>query len=731
MNILGLSAYYHDSAACLVSDGRIVAAAQEERFTRRKHDASFPRHGIQSCLDTAGLEAKDIDLVAFYEKPLTKFDRVMETAAFTAPRSLRAFVDTMPKWFSEKLRLEPSLEKYFGYTGEVLYAEHHESHAASAFYASPFESAATLTLDGVGEWHTNTLGVGDGSSLQLTHGIEFPHSLGLLYSAVTQYLGFKVNNGEYKVMGLAPYGRPRFRDAILEHLIELQPNGAYRLHLEAFNFLYGQSTINPSAFASIFQGPARRPEGPLDQRHMDVAASIQAVTELVVMTQAKHLRDLTQLPRLCMAGGVALNSVANGKLAASGLFDDLWIQPAAGDAGGAIGAALVAWHKVLGNPRSPVLPDAMSGAYLGPKSSLQAIDSAIAEAGLRAAPLPAERLYPHVAERLAQGEVIGWFQGRMEFGPRALGHRSILADPRTLQMQARVNASIKFREGFRPFAPAVLEERATEWFDLPCGSPYMLHVVPVQPAKRLDDVPPAEGLARLKQARSQVAAVTHVDDSARVQTVSATQSPAFHRLLEAFYQRTNVPILMNTSFNLRGEPIVCTAEDAIATFLASGMDALVLEDRLIIRPVHAAPTGQCPAPPDLSETATPQEQRAVGLALSAILLLIGATLLSKNLPLVSLSLAGLSLLLTILAWKTPSSLAPVESTLKRIGKTLGHFNGRLLFGLLYLVLFTPIAVLRRAAGRSAIRPKRASWITLQATQSPASYQQMYTSPESQ
>ncbi|MCB9682849.1 MAG: carbamoyltransferase [Alphaproteobacteria bacterium] len=701
MVILGLSAFYHDSAAALLVDGKLVAAAQEERFTRIKHDPDYPRRAIDACLRTAGLAPSAVDMVAFYEKPLLKFDRVLNTTMAIAPRGLKRWNDALPSWFLEKLRVEDVVREQLGFEGPFLFAGHHESHAASAFFLSPFREAATLTTDGVGEWTTNAIGLGRDARLELLEEIRFPHSMGLLYSAFTQYLGFKVNNGEYKVMGLAPYGQPRFADVILAHLLHLEPDGSYRLNLDYFAFLEGQSTIGPG-FADLFGGPARTPEGEVTQRHMDVARSIQAVTEQVVLTQARYVRERTGASQLCMAGGVALNSVANGKLVAERVFDDVWIQPAAGDAGGAIGAAVVAWHHLLGKPREVVTPDGMQGAYLGPDVHDADVAAALEATGLTAEHLPDEAvLLDRVAALLDEGKVIGWYQGRMEFGPRALGARSILADPRRVDMQPRVNAKIKFREGFRPFAPAVPEEVARDWFDLSSDSPYMLLVVPVSEAHRkpvsADDAAKT-GLDLLWVDRSTMPAITHVDFSARVQTVSAATNPRFHALLQAFGARTGCPVLLNTSFNLRGEPIVGSPENACHTFLASGMDALVLGDHLVLRPPDRAPTGQVPPPPVFPREVTTQHLRTFGLGGAAILGTV--CLLSiwrEHLPWAAVT-GSLAVFLGVPGALAPDSLRPVEAVFLRFGRVIGHFNARVLLTLVYLLIATPIGLLRRLTG---------------------------------
>jgi carbamoyltransferase len=587
--ILGISAFYHDSAAALVVDGEVVAAAQEERFSRTKHDESFPAHAIEYCLAEGGLRPEQLDYVAFYEKPLTKFERLLETYLAFAPRGLRSFSKALPLWLQDKLRLRKRIREGVGHTkAPLVFLDHHESHAASAFLPSPFEAAAILTLDGVGEWSTTTCGTGEGKRIALTHQIRFPHSLGLLYSAFTYYCGFKVNSGEYKLMGLAPYGRPIYKDAILDHLLDLQEDGTFWLDMAYFNYCQGL-TMTGRRFHALFGGPPRRPETNLEQRHMDLAASIQAVTEEVVLRLARDLHRRTRMRNLVLAGGVALNCVANGRLLREGPFEDLWIQPAAGDAGGALGSALFVWHQLLEKPRDVVGKDFQKGSLLGPAFSPAEVRRFLAGAETPFHEFPDEpALLDHVAGLLADGKVVGWFSGRMEFGPRALGARSILGDPRSPRMQATMNVKIKFRESFRPFAPAVLAEHAHEWFALEPGqeSPYMLLVAPVreehrtplgaQEQRTLAEDP--DLCKRVNVVRSAIPAVTHVDYSARVQTIDAERNPRFHALLGAFHGRTGCPVLVNTSFNVRGEPIVCTPQDAYRCFLATDMDALVLED---------------------------------------------------------------------------------------------------------------------------------------------------------
>jgi carbamoyltransferase len=593
--ILGISAFYHDSAAALVVDGRVVAAAQEERFSRQKHDPSFPARAAAFCLAEAGLSPGDLDYVAFYDKPLPKFERLLETYLAFAPAGFASFCRAMPPWLKDKLHLRRLLADGLGgrLRARFVFTDHHESHAASAFFPSPFDEAAVLTLDGVGEWSTATLGTGTGHRIALTRQIRFPHSLGLLYSAFTTYCGFKVNSGEYKLMGLAPYGRPVYRDEICAHLIDLKPDGSFRLNMDYFNYCQGL-TMTSRRFHARFGGPPRRPESALEQRHMDLAASIQAVTEDVVLRTGRHLHEQTGLKHLVMAGGVALNCVANGRLLREGPFESLWVQPAAGDAGGALGAALFVWHQLLGRPRRPGGRDAMRGGLLGPRFPAAEIDRFLGQNEVPARRFESEaELLDHVAMLLADGQVVGWFHGPMEFGPRALGARSILGDPRSPRMQATMNLKIKFRESFRPFAPAVLAEHAHEWFDLRPGqeSPYMLLVAPVLERHRVSLGAEQEHvmesdpdlLRRVNVVRSSVPAVTHVDYSSRVQTVDRDRNPRFHALLSAFYRLTGCPVLVNTSFNVRGEPIVCTPRDAYRCFSATGMDALVLEDALISR----------------------------------------------------------------------------------------------------------------------------------------------------
>lgn len=574
MDILGISCWYHDAAACLLRDGHIVAAAQEERFTRQKHDPEFPRNAVAYCLAEGGIEQPDV--VAFYDKPFLKFERLLETYVAVAPRGLRSFIKSMPLWLKQKLWIPDLIARELDFDGTIIFPEHHESHAASAFYPSPFERAAFLTTDGVGEWATTSFGIGEGNRLRIHGEIHFPHSLGLLYSAFTYFTGFKVNSGEYKLMGLAPYGEPRFVDLIYEHLIDLKEDGSFRLNMEYFSYAHGL-TMTGRGFERLFGGPARRPEGALTQREMDLARSVQIVTEEVLLRLAQHVHSETGARFLCMAGGVALNCVANGRILREGPFENLWIQPAAGDAGGALGAAYAAWHEYAGRPRAVDRGDVMEGSFLGPEFSEADIGAFLAARDIPHVLMNDDELFSETARLLADKKVVGWFQGRMEFGPRALGARSILADPRGADVQQVVNLKIKFRESFRPFAPAVLRERVAEYFELDHDSPYMLLVAPVRDARIS-----GTGLDRRRNVESPVPAVTHVDGSARIQTVDEETNPRFYRLLRAFEALTGCPVLVNTSFNVRGEPIVCTPEDAYACFRRTHMDALVL-GRFLIR----------------------------------------------------------------------------------------------------------------------------------------------------
>ncbi len=592
MYILGLSGYYHDSAACLLTDGEILGAAQEERFTRKKHDARFPSAATAWCLDAAGIKLTDVDQIVFYDKPLIKFERLLETYIASAPKGFSSFLSAMPVWLKEKLYLKSVLKNELAALGAcskkalppLLFAGHHQSHAASAFFPSPFERAAVLCMDGVGEWATTTTWLGEDNRVRPMWQVDFPHSLGLLYSAFTYFTGFKVNSGEYKLMGLAPYGQPHYADLIRDKLVDIKPDGTFRLQMDYFDYATGLRMTN-DRFADLFGRPAREPESPLTQQEMDIAASVQEVTEEIVLSVATTLHKETGSENLCLAGGVALNCVANGRLQREGPFKNLWIQPAAGDAGGALGCALSAWYEYADQPRvAKRTSDCMYGGYLGPRFSSQEVRAHLERLGAKYTELDDDKLYPQLAQILSEDHVVGWFQGPMEFGPRALGARSIIGDARSPKMQSVMNLKIKYRESFRPFAPAVLAERVGEFFNQETESPYMLIVAEVREEHRIPPDPALEGafgIEKLKQQRSKIPAVTHVDYSARIQTVHAETNPRFHALLTAFHQKTDCPVLVNTSFNVRGEPIVCTPEDAYRCFMRTEMDYLVIENCLL------------------------------------------------------------------------------------------------------------------------------------------------------
>lgn len=589
--ILGISAYYHDSAACLLRNGEIIAAAQEERFTRRKGDASFPRNAVEYCLREAGIVVNDLAYVGFYDKPLLKFERILETYLGVAPRGFRSFLKAGPLWIKEKLYTDRELREALGFDGPILYAEHHESHAASAFLPSPFAEAAILTMDGVGEWATTSIGVGHDDDIEILQELHWPDSLGLLYSAFTYYTGFKVNSGEYKVMGLAPYGEPRYVQQILDELIDLRDDGSFTLNQDYFNYLAGLTMTSP-AFDRLFGGPPRVPETLLAQRDLDLARSVQEVCEEVMLRMARTAHRVTGMSHLCLAGGVALNCVGNGRILREGPFEQIWIQPAAGDAGGALGVAQLVAHRHLRLKRQPsVAGDAMKGSYLGPSFSDEEIESFLVAEGAAFTRLDRTELIRRTAELLAEENVIGWFDGRMEFGPRALGARSIIADPRSPRMQAQLNLKIKFREGFRPFAPSVLRERVGDYFELESESPYMLLVAPVRQDRRRDMTQAEQqlfGIDRLNVPRSDIPAVTHVDYSARIQTVDGIWNAGYHELIREFERLTGCAVLINTSFNVRGEPIVCSPADAYRCFMRTHMDYLVLGPFLLSRQAQTA-----------------------------------------------------------------------------------------------------------------------------------------------
>jgi carbamoyltransferase len=589
-SILGISAFYHDSAAALVIDGDIVAAAQEERFTRKKHDQEFPIHAIEYCLEEAGIQPGELDYVGFYDKPFLKFDRLLETYLAYAPVGFKSFSRAMPLWLRKKLYLPREMNKGLkhAYKKRYVFTEHHESHAASAFFPSPFEEAAILTLDGVGEWATASFGVGRGNKIELSHELRFPHSLGLLYSAFTYFCGFRVNSGEYKLMGLAPYGTPRYADIILDRILDLKEDGSFRMDMAYFNYCQGL-TMTSKKLHDLFGGPPRKPESELSEREMDIAASIQVVTEEIMMRSARMLHDRTGMKNLCLAGGVALNCVGNGRILREGPFENIWIQPAAGDAGGALGVALFIWHQLLGHRRNATSPDAQRGSLLGPRFSRESIESFLNGAGAKYRRIDDEEsLCAHIAEHIAGGMVVGWMQGRMEFGPRALGSRSILGDARSEEMQKVMNLKIKFRESFRPFAPSVLSEKAGAYFEMATDkdSPYMLLVAPLREDRRTPiggEFDHLKGVDKLNVRRSEVPAITHVDYSARVQTVDANRHGRYYRLIKRFEDMTGCPVIINTSFNVRGEPIVCSPEHAYHCFMATNMDVLVIEDYVLLK----------------------------------------------------------------------------------------------------------------------------------------------------
>lgn len=584
MYILGISAFYHDSAACLLKDADIIAAAQEERFTRKKHDESFPSNAIQYCFDCAGIDGKALDYVAFYDKPFLKFERILETHLAYAPLGIRSFLKATPLWIKKKLWIKELIKDELDYSGQIIFPEHHESHAASAFFPSPYQEAAFITMDGVGEWATSSFGIGKDNKIELLADIQFPNSLGLLYSAFTYYTGFRVNSGEYKVMGLAPYGEPKYKQLIYDHLIDVKEDGSFRMNMDYFDYCAGLTMTN-SKFHKLFGGPPREPESKLTQKEMDLARSVQEVAEEIVLKMAKHVKEKTGMKYLCLAGGVALNCVANGKLLRTGLFDDIWIQPAAGDAGGAIGAALLTWYQYLGNTRkADNKTDSMKGAYLGPEFDNEQVERLLKDNDYAYHALTDEELFEKVADLLAEEKVIGWFQGRLEFGPRALGSRSIIGDARSPKMQKTMNLKIKYRESFRPFAPSVRAESISEYFEIDRESPYMLLVADVKKEKQVQMSKEQDsyfGLEKLNAVRSEIPAVTHVDYSARIQSVNRETNPRYHQMITKFNEKYGCPVIVNTSFNVRGEPLVCTPEDAYLCFMRTEMDYLVIGNYLL------------------------------------------------------------------------------------------------------------------------------------------------------
>ena len=584
MNILGISAFYHDSAACLVSDGEIIAAAQEERFTRKKHDFNFPTNAVEYCLKEAGISAGELDYVGFYDKPFIKFERILYSYLAYAPIGIKSFFKSIPLWIKQKLFIRDIIKKELGYRGKVLFPEHHESHAASAFYPSPFSEAAILTVDAVGEWATTSYGIGKDNDINITSELRFPHSLGLLYSAFTYYTGFKVNSSEYKVMGLAPYGEPEYVDLILRELVDLKEDGSFKLNMKYFNYCTGLTMTN-NRFNKLFGGPPRKPESKITQREMNLARSIQVVTEEIVLRMVNHIYKETGKKNLCLAGGVALNCVSNGRLLREGPFGNLWIQPAAGDAGGALGVALLIWYKYLGNNRKlDEVRVSQKTSYLGNCYTDKEIEDFLKKDEIPFEKLSTGEIPPRIAELIAGENVIGWFEGRMEFGPRSLGSRSIIGDPRSKEMQSVMNLKIKYRESFRPFAPTVLREHVSDYFDIDCESPYMLLVANIKDEKRVrmsDEEEKLFGLEKLKVTRSDVPAITHVDYSARIQTVTKDDNPLFYGVIEEFYKKTGCPMIVNTSFNVRGEPIVCRPEEAFKCFMRTEMDYLIMGSYLL------------------------------------------------------------------------------------------------------------------------------------------------------
>src|SRR5215204_967884 len=713
MYILGISAFYHDSAACLVRDGEILAAAQEERFTRKKHDANFPANAVDYCLKHAGITIDEVDFVAFYDKPLLTFERLLETYIDYAPRGLRSFFKPMTVWLKDKRWTRENIAKALGYEGQILFTEHHESHAASAFFASPFESAAVLTMDGVGEWATTSYGYGQGNELHLLRELHFPHSIGLLYSAFTYYLGFKVNSGEYKVMGLAPYGEPRYTGQILDELVELYDDGSLRLNMKYFNFAAGL-TMTSDAFEKLFGEPRREPESDLRQIHLDLARSVQEVTELAMVKIARYVQKVTGEKNLCLAGGVALNCVGNGRILRASVFENIWIQPAAGDAGGALGAALSVWYQYLGSARAGVKSQDLSDGknyYLGPNFSNDEITGFLDSVGASYQKLSRAEVYETVARHLADEKVVGWFQGRMEFGPRALGGRSILGDARSPKMQTQMNLKIKYRESFRPFAPSVLREKVADFFELETDSPYMLLVAPVREDLRVAMTEAEKklfGIEKLNLRRSTIPAVTHMDYSARIQTVRAEESPAYHGLISAFENLTGCPVVVNTSFNVRGEPIVCTPRDAYGCFMKTEMDFLVMEDILLDK---RAQNGS--SPPDAIELQSPAESefekvtdkqaRNTALVVAAVFLLIAAWNLYRSRETVGFIFASLSALFVLMGTFLPPVAKLFHVYWMKLAMFLGHINSIILLTLLFYLLFVPYNLISRAIGRDPLR----------------------------
>ncbi|MFB0515886.1 MAG: SxtJ family membrane protein [Candidatus Neomarinimicrobiota bacterium] len=718
--ILGISAFYHDSAACLIQDGKITAAAQEERFSRIKHDYTFPRHAIAYCLEEGGIDAGDLTYVAFYDKPWIKFERLLETYLTYAPVGIHSFLKAMPLWLKQKLWMSDLIGRELGYDGEIIFPEHHQSHAASTFLASPFERSAIITADGVGEWTTTSWGTGSGNRVDLRYELRFPHSLGLLYSAFTYYTGFKVNSDEYKVMGLAPYGEPSYAQQILDELLDLREDGSFRINMEYFNFAKGL-TMTSRRFHRLFGGPPREAGEPLTVKDMDLARSVQVVTEEIMLRMARHVKRQTGESHLCLAGGVALNSVANGKILREGIYDKVWIQPAAGDAGGALGAALVVWNHVLDQPRQiDGIEDQQRGSYLGPSYSVAEIEKWLQEERIPHERHDARTIPQMAADLIAQGKVVGWFSGRMEFGPRALGNRSILGAPRNPQMQSIINQKIKFRESFRPFAPSCLLEDTEDYFDLKEPSPYMLLVTSVKESRRrplTDDERDLTGLDLLNVHRSDIPAVTHVDYSARVQTVHHQDNPRFYALIQAFKAITGYGIVINTSFNVRGEPIVCTPQEAYQCFMRTEMDALFLEDLVLLKtdqPVSQLDSSQRqPSRMDRLRSRfrsgpnmfTDRDRRRFGLTMAAALAALGGLFVWRDTSAWPY-LFGLAAFFTVTGLLCPKVLGPIQVGWMTFGKVLSRVATTVVLTLFYYMVITPVGLMLRLVGKDFLLLKK-------------------------
>lgn len=712
--ILGISAFYHDSAACLLRDGEIVAAASEERFTRKKGEARCPVSAAEFCLRHGGITLNDLAFVGFYDKPFLKFERILETYVSIAPRGFRSFREAGPLWMTEKIFQDKLIRQSLGdFEGEILYAEHHESHGASAFFPSPFNEAAILTLDGVGEWATSTIGVGRANDIEILRELQWPNSLGLLYSAFTYHAGFEVNSGEYKVMGLAPYGRPKYVKLIYEHLLDLKEDGSFALNQEYFDYMGGLKMTAP-AFDKIFGGPPRVSDSPLSQREMDLACSVQEVCEQVMMRMVHTAYRETGLDNLCLAGGVALNCVANGKILAQGPFKNVWIQPAAGDAGGALGVAQLVWHRHCRKPRKLVTgSDGMKGAYLGPEYSEDQIEEALDSLGATSVRLSRAELIARVASHLASGSIVGWFNGRMEFGARALGARSILGDPRSQKMQSAINLKVKFRERFRPFAPSVLRERANEYFDLDTDSPYMLFAVPVKKERRIQltsEQRALTGLELLNVQRSDIPAVTHIDYSARVQTVSRETNPDFYALLAEFERQTGCAVLVNTSFNVRDEPIVMTPVDAYRCFMRSEVDCLVLGNHLLLKSQQPAWNEGLPSQ-EIAQL-TPAEGRRFAMTVGVTLSVLCALAWWRRELGAASALSVLALLSVLAGIVVPRQLGSLRRSWMALAHLLSRVTTPILAGIVYFGVITSVSLLMRICGRVPIRKYRSTsyWV---------------------